>query len=123
MIALHYGKDYSLEYLRELCYLNREGVSLTSMSEAAEKLGFRTLMAALDTDTLIDDCPLPAVLHWNQEHFVVLYGIKTPGRFFKKRGRTFVLADPGHGIVKVTKSTFMSAWISTAEQKGDSIGP
>jgi len=118
MIALHYGKDYSLEYLRELCYLNREGVSLTSMSEAAEKLGFRTLMAALDTDTLIDDCPLPAVLHWNQEHFVVLYDIEAPGRLFKKRGRTFVMADPGHGIVKVNEATFMSAWLSTAEQKG-----
>ncbi len=118
MIAKHYGKVYSLECLRELCYLNREGVSLTSISEAAEKLGFRTLMASLDLDTLIQDCPLPAILHWNQDHFVVLYDIKESHGLLKKGARKFVVADPGHGVVTLDEASFISAWISTADNRG-----
>lgn len=43
MIAQFYGKSYSLQYLREKCYLDREGVSLKGISEAAESIGFRSL--------------------------------------------------------------------------------
>ena len=76
MIARYYGRDYPLEHLRELCYLSREGVSLLSINDAAEKLGFRTMMAFLTIEQLVNDSPLPCILHWNQDHFVVLYEIK-----------------------------------------------
>jgi len=71
MIAKHYGKLYSLEYLRGLSYLSREGVSLLGISECAEKIGFRTLAVKVSLKKLMDDAPLPCILHWNQNHFVV----------------------------------------------------
>ncbi|WP_240348005.1 cysteine peptidase family C39 domain-containing protein [Longitalea arenae] len=76
MIAKYYGKDYSLQYLRELCFLTREGVSLLSINDAAENLGFRTMMAYLSFDRLVNDSPLPCILHWNQDHFIVLHKVK-----------------------------------------------
>ena len=41
MIAKHYGKSYNLQGLREKCFINRDGVSLLGISEAAEQIGFR----------------------------------------------------------------------------------
>lgn len=110
MITEYYGKHFSLEYLREICFLGRDGVSLLNVNDAAEKLGFRTYMAALDMDKLVQDCPLPAILHWNQDHFVILYKIK--------KGNKFVIADPAHGIVELDEETFVRAWISHVENKG-----
>jgi ATP-binding cassette subfamily B protein len=76
MILKFFGREYPLEYLRELCFLNREGVSLLSINDAAETLGFRTMMAYLNPEQLTNDSPLPCILHWNQDHFVVLYEVK-----------------------------------------------
>lgn len=110
MICRYYGKDVSLEYLRERCYISKDGVSLLNISKAAEHLGFRTFMAYLDVERLVNDCPLPAILHWNQEHFVVLYEVRGK-KYFK-------IADPAHGIIKIDLETFKKSWISTAELKG-----
>jgi ATP-binding cassette, subfamily B, bacterial len=74
IISKHFGRHYNLETLRELTWKNRTGVSLLSISDAAEKLGFRTQGVRLSIDKL-KEVPLPAILHWNQEHFVVLYKI------------------------------------------------
>ena len=76
MIAKWYGKTFDGKFLRELSYTGREGVSLAGLSRAAEALGFKTLAVMVDLDTLEKDAPLPCVLHWNQEHFVVLYEIR-----------------------------------------------
>jgi len=76
MIADHYGKNYSLEFLREQCYIGREGVSIVNISDTAENIGFRTMMAKLNFNQLIEDSPLPCILHWNQDHYIVLYEIK-----------------------------------------------
>ncbi|SDL77629.1 RTX-I toxin determinant B [Sphingobacterium mizutaii] len=113
MICRYYGKDVQLEYLREKCYINKDGVSLLNISKAAEDLGFRTFMAYLDVERLVNDCPLPAILHWNQEHFVLLLEIKGK-KYFK-------IADPAHGIVKIDLGTFKKSWISTADQKGAAL--
>ena len=113
MICRHYGKQIPLEYLREKCHIGKDGVSLLNISKAAEHLGFRTFMAYLDMDSLINDCPLPAILHWNQEHFVVLYELRG-----KKH---FKIADPAHGIVKIDSDTFKKSWISTADLKGTAL--
>lgn len=116
MIINYHGKDYSLEYLREQCYLSKEGVSLLSINDAAEDLGFRTKMAKISNEMLIEDCPLPCILHWNQEHFVVLYDIKK--NFLSKNKVTYKIADPAHGIVNVDSQTFLNAWLTTADKKG-----
>jgi ATP-binding cassette subfamily B protein len=115
MVAKHYGKNFSLEYLRGLSYITREGVSLFGISEAAEKIGFHTLPAEINFDQLDEETPLPAIIHWNQNHFVVV----PPQNYDAKNPKAKILvADPAHGLVKVDKATFMKCWISTANSTG-----
>lgn len=127
MVAGYYGKEYSLEYLRELCYLGKDGVSLLSVNEAAEKIGFRTVMVKLTYEKLVKDCPLPCILHWNQDHFVVLVDVKKKGnfitRFFSKAGDELVMqiADPAHGMITLDKTSFTKAWISRANERGAAL--
>lgn len=125
MIANYYGKNISLEYLREICYLSREGVSLLNMGQAAESLGFRTLAVNVTYDQLIADCPLPCIIHWNQTHFVVLFKVKKRVKIFsfsdKVKKISLKVADPGHDIVAVDEETFLKSWISTADGKGTAL--
>src|SRR5262245_4388034 len=89
MIAKHFGKSYSLETLREKAYIDRQGVSLLGISEAAESIGLRTTAALATYDALIEENPLPAIIHWRHNHFIVLYKID-------KKERAYVV-DPAHG--------------------------
>lgn len=73
MIAAYYGKRYSLERLREQCHISRLGVSMLGISEAAEKIGMRSMGVEISFKQLKEDAPLPCIVHWNQEHFVVVY--------------------------------------------------
>jgi ATP-binding cassette subfamily B protein len=75
MIAKHYGKSYSLQRLREKCFINREGVSLLGISEAAERIGFRTIGVRISWEQLMQEAVLPCIVHWHQNHFVVVYKI------------------------------------------------
>jgi ATP-binding cassette subfamily B protein len=84
MIAKHYGRHYSLQTLRENAFITREGVSMMGISDAAEKIGFRTTGYRLSVEKLVDDMPLPCILHWNQGHFVVLYKVRKKLCFFEK---------------------------------------
>ena len=106
MIAKHYGKNFSLQRLREISGINREGVSLLGISEAAEKIGFRTMGSRLTTEQL-SELELPAILHWNQNHFVVLYKIK--------RGKYYI-ADPGKGLIEFTLDELKQRWISASAE-------
>ena len=74
MICSHYGADYSFDSLSKLCFATSEGVSLQGISEAAEKLGLHTVCGRVSLDNLAE-APLPCILHWNQNHFVVLYKV------------------------------------------------
>ena len=76
IIANYYGKDFSLEYLREQSFIGKDGVSLLNTKILAEKLGFETISVKMDLQTIKEENPLPCILHWNQNHFVVLYKIK-----------------------------------------------
>ena len=64
MVAKHYGKTYTTEYLRKKANITREGVSLGGIAEAAEAIGFHTLAVNLDFNTLVDEVPLPCIAHW-----------------------------------------------------------
>lgn len=103
MIAKHYGKNFSLQRLRDISGINREGVSLLGISEAAEKIGFRTMGSRLAVEQL-GEAELPVILHWNQNHFVVLYKIR--------RGKYYI-ADPGKGLIEYTQAEFLQRWLST----------
>lgn len=74
MIAAHYGKRYSLEYICERSSFIRTGISLLGISETAERLGFKAIGAKIDFSKL-EEAPLPCIVYWNQNHFVVVYKI------------------------------------------------
>lgn len=76
MVAKHHGRKYSVEKLRKNSGINREGVSLLGISEAAENIGFRTVGAKLSWEQLKEEAPLPCIVFWSQVHFVVVYKIK-----------------------------------------------
>ncbi len=108
MISEYYGKKKNLQYLREISYITKEGVSLLTISNAAEKIGFKTLKLEISLNQLIENAPLPCIIYWNQEHFVVLYNVT------KKRGvLTFHIADPSVGIREVDTESFCNSWILT----------
>lgn len=108
MIAKFYGKHFSMNMLRDLTFQTREGVSLLTLSDAAEKIGFRTMGARL-TISQMEQVPFPAILHWNQNHFVILYKISGKG----KKEREYHVADPADGLIKYSATEFKRFWATT----------
>ena len=104
MICKHFGREYSLDFLSKLCFATNEGVSLLGINDAANKLGLKTLCVKASMNEL-DQISLPAILHWNQKHFVVLYKIK--------KGRKYYIADPGKGLTAYTNEEMREYWLST----------
>lgn len=116
MIAKYYGKTYSLQYLREHCFLTREGVSLQGVSEAAEKIGFNTVGVKITVTQLANEMLLPCILHWNQNHFVVCYDVKG-----KKENKKYYIADPALGKMVYSEAELRRHWIST-HLDGEDVG-
>ncbi len=117
MIAKHYGKNYTLQNLRDKSFITREGVSLLGISDAAESIGFKTIGVRIPIEKLINDALLPCIVHWNQNHFVVVYKVKSQ----KSKGKSPVIyvADPAHGLIKYTKEEFLGGWLSTRKDGED----
>lgn len=112
MVCKYFGREYTLDSLSKLCFATAEGVSLLGINEAANTLGLHTTCARATT-MVLGEVPLPCILHWNQNHFVVLYKVK--------KGKNFYVADPGKGLVVYTLEEFKQHWISTksnGEDKG-----
>lgn len=101
IIAKHYGKVLPIQSLRILSETTREGSSLLNLSDAGEKIGFRTLGARLSQKKL-EEVPLPCILHWNNNHYVVLYKIK--------KG-TYYISDPAIGLLDYKQEEFLKSWI------------
>ena len=117
IVAAYYGRRFDVSQIRQTCALNRNGISLLGISKTAETIGFRTIGGYLPFDTLAIGTPLPCILHWNQNHFVVVYKI----RKHKKGKYTVYVADPARGLVTYTKEEFCEHWVSTktnGEEKG-----
>lgn len=111
MVCRHYGVEYSMDSLSRLCLATTEGVSLLGMSEAAERLGLHTVCGHVGFDQ-IAEAPMPCILHWNQNHFVVLYRI---GR----GGKNFYIADPAKGLVTCPREEMEAHWVSARSDGGD----
>lgn len=110
MIARYYGKKFSVQQLRENSYIQRTGVNLLGISEAAESIGLRTTGIRTTIDKLKQQSKLPCILHWNQMHFVVLYRVE------KSKGKTyFHIADPAYGLLKYEEEELKKCWISTRQ--------
>jgi ATP-binding cassette subfamily B protein len=116
MVAKHYGRNYSLQYLRERSFITRSGVSLLGISDAAESIGFRTIGIKVNFEKLATEIPLPSIVHWKQNHFVVVFDIKEKSN----KAKTIVsVADPARGIIKYTKEEFIKGWLSTKKDDDD----
>jgi len=106
MISRHFGRYYSLEYLRELTYMGKQGVSLLGISDAAEHIGLQSLAVKTNYERLARDIPMPCVAHWDQDHFVVVY----------RANRKYAwIADPAAGKFKLTREEFEEHWASDVE--------
>jgi len=101
LIAKHFGKTFSMKYLRDRCYITREGVSLFDIARAAEEIGFRTLSIKINFEDIRTKIPFPVIVHWKQKHFVVVYRIS--------RNRVYV-SDPAIGLVTYSHQSFKDAW-------------
>lgn len=101
IIAKHFGKLINTQHLRTLSETTRAGSSLLGLSEAVENMGFRSLGVKL-TYTKLLEASLPCILHWNKNHYVVLYKI---------RKDTIYISDPAHGLITYTKKEFIKHWI------------
>jgi ATP-binding cassette, subfamily B, bacterial len=102
IISKFYGRNVSIEVLRDLTETTREGTSLKGLADAAEKIGFRTLPAQVTWNQLREEAPLPGIAYWNQNHFVVIYKIR--------KDRIYI-SDPGHGLLEYNKKDFLARWI------------
>jgi ATP-binding cassette subfamily B protein len=124
MISKHYGKEYNIDNLRANSYISREGVSMLGISRAAENIGFRTMGGRITFEKLAEKALLPCIVHWKQEHFVVVYDIKKRKRkrgSLPKGGYDVYVADPGKGHIIFSHEEFLNGWISTrtdGEEKG-----
>lgn len=114
MIAQFNGQDYNIDKLRKLSDIRKRGVSLLGISDAAEAIGFDTVGIKRSLQELLEDAiPLPCILHWNNNHFVVLYKIQR-----KNTAKpTFIIGDPAErGILTIDKETFVKCWLGGATE-------
>lgn len=106
IISKYYGKTLPLQMLRDLSETTREGSSLLGISKAAETIGFKSLSVKIDFKTLVEDAPLPCIVFWMKQHFVVVYKIEK-----KRNGYIIHVSDPSFGLITYTEKEFITNWI------------
>lgn len=117
MIAKYYGHHYTLQTLRNKCFITREGVSLLGICDAAESIGFRTNGVKLTLSQLVEEAKLPCILHWNQSHFVVCYEVKQ-----SSKGYLFCIADPASQVVTYRQEEFVKCWLGASNPSDSEQG-
>ena len=117
MIAKYYGHHYTLQTLRNKCFITREGVSLLGICDAAESIGFRTNGVRLTLSQLAEEAKLPCILHWNQSHFVVCYEVKQ-----SSKGYLFCIADPASQVVTYRQEEFVKCWLGASNPSDSEQG-
>lgn len=109
MVAAAHGRHYPLSYLRSLSHLTREGVSVAGIRDALAQIGMESLSFEMTLEQLREKCPLPAILHWEQNHFVVLYEAKRSrwsGRWH------YSVANPAYGKHTFSEDSFSRFWLN-----------
>lgn len=109
IIAKNFGRYYSLQYLRDRCGITKEGVSLLDISTGAESIGLRTLAIKCTLNDVVSKVPLPAIVFWNENHFVVVYNADK---------KYIWISDPAKGRVKYTHEEFRKGWYPKGEENG-----
>lgn len=106
IISKYYGKILPLQMLRDLSETTREGATLLGLSRAAETIGFKTLSVKIDFKTLEEDVPLPCIVFWMKQHFVVVHKIEK-----RKNGFKVHVSDPSYGLISYSQEEFIHNWI------------
>lgn len=119
MLAKHYGRKLRQEKIAELCKITRNGVSMLALKKAAEQLGLHATGIAIPLHSLVETNPLPCILHWNRNHFVVLYRISKS--VLRKEHYAFHVADPVYGCVKFSADEMRTHWLCT-QKDGEERG-
>lgn len=109
MVAKYYGRYFSLQYLRDKCGLTKDGVSMRSLSVGAENIALRTLAVEATITDIVEKVPLPAILFWNENHFVVVYNANKKHVF---------ISDPSKGHVKYTHDEFRDGFYMKGRSHG-----
>lgn len=86
---------------------------MLGISEAAEKMGFRTRGVQLTYEQLIKESPFPSILHWDQNHFVVLFDVT---RSFFAKEESIIIGDPAKMITGFTREEFLQHWVSNINE-------
>ncbi len=119
MITKYYGREYSIQYLRENSFINREGVSMLGISDAAETIGFRTTGLRVSFDRLMEDMTFPCILYWQQNHFVVCSRIKKIKRYIGHNSEMdyrIYISDPAEGQFVLNEKEFQNKWINSCSE-------
>ncbi|WP_228429860.1 peptidase domain-containing ABC transporter [Chryseobacterium binzhouense] len=107
IITKYFGKNFSAEYLRLITLQSRTGVSFHDLISASHELGFETLAVETDFEKLMSKAPKPCILHWKNEHFVVL----PP----QEKTDKILIADPEYGKILLSEDEFKSSWLQNTE--------
>lgn len=99
-ISQYWGKDFSLNHLRELAAVGRSGTSLKNLAKAAEDLGYRSRPVRASLSRLVEQ-KSPWIAHWEGDHYVVVYWIK---------GDRVLVADPARGKSVLSRQNFLTGW-------------
>jgi len=113
MLAKYYGKHFDPQYLRDITYVTREGVSIQGLAEAAETIGFHTFPISSSFESLLKEVPLPCIAYWRERHFVIVYGVKS---------NKIQVADPAFGLITYTHESFREAWLSEQNHEIENEG-
>ncbi|RBL90046.1 peptidase domain-containing ABC transporter [Chitinophaga flava] len=113
MIASHFGKNYPLSYFQQYVYKNKLGVNFNALKQSAAHIGLSAKAVRISTDDLFRSVPLPCILHWNQNHFVVL-----PPQDLTVPAKGITIADPARGLIKIDYEKFLANWIQNASGSG-----
>lgn len=96
MILAYYGKWLPLEKVREACGVSRDGSKAKNMLAAARSYGLTAKGFRGEVED-VKKAPLPAIIHWNFNHFVVLTGFSN---------KYVYLNDPAAGAVRAPLEEF-----------------
>lgn len=113
MIAKHYGTNIPLRYIHNISDLNRLGMSIKDITSCCNKIGLESAAVRISPEH-ITDMPLPAILFWQQRHFVVLYKINS-------KKKKYYIADPAQGKLTYSNDDFIKYWIPNGEHTGLAI--
>lgn len=117
MISHYYGRNLTRDKIAELCEITRNGVSMWALKTAAQSLGLQAYGRKLTIRELTEIQPLPCILHWNKNHFVILRRITR--KLTNKSEYVFHIADPVYGNVKLSTKEFADSWVDKNSGEGN----